>query len=40
VLQAAVFEDEHELMLAAVKRAHSSIVLNPDAEVFQFAMGV
>jgi hypothetical protein len=37
---AAVFEDEHQLVLAAIERAHPGIVLDPDAEVFQLAIGV
>jgi hypothetical protein len=37
---AAVFEDEDQLVLAAVERAHPGIVLDPDTEVFQLAIGV
>jgi hypothetical protein len=36
---AALFEDEDELVLAAVERAHTGIVLDPDTEVLQFATG-
>ena len=34
-----LLEDQDELVLAAVERAHPAIVLDPDAEVFQFAIG-
>src|SRR2546423_1920186 len=34
----AVLEDKDELVLAAVERSHPSIVLDPDAEVFQLAV--
>ena len=36
---AALFEDQDELVLTAVQRAHPGIVLDPDAEVLQFAIG-
>ena len=36
---AAVFEDEDKLVLAAVERPHTAIVLDPDAEVLQLAIG-
>src|SRR5438105_10682352 len=35
---AAMFEDEDELVLAPIKRAHPGIVLDPDAEIFQLAI--
>src|SRR5260370_6755490 len=35
----AVLEDEHELVLAAVERAHAGIVLGPDAQVLQLGIG-
>src|SRR5262252_8745861 len=38
VLVAAMFEDKDELVLAAVERAHSGIVLDPYAEVLDFAV--
>jgi hypothetical protein len=34
----AVFEDEDQLVLAAVERAHPGIVLDPDAEIFRLAI--
>src|SRR5271156_3849858 len=36
---AAVLKDKNKLVLAAVERAHPGIVLDPDAEVFQLAIG-
>src|SRR5262249_26202214 len=36
----AVFKDKDEFVLTAVERAHSGIVLDPDAEVFQLAINV
>jgi hypothetical protein len=36
---AAVLEDKNKLVLAAVERTHPGIILDPDAEVFQFAIG-
>src|SRR5262249_11033892 len=36
----AVFKDKDEFVLTAVERAHSGIVLDPDAEVFQLAISV
>src|ERR1700738_1629931 len=39
VRSAALLEDKDELVLAAVQRTHTGIVLDPDAEVFQFAIG-
>src|SRR5215469_16581578 len=38
VLVAAVFEDKDELVLAAVKRAHPGIILDPNAEVLDLAV--
>src|SRR6202047_3914674 len=35
----AMLEQEHELVLAAVERAHAGIVLGPDAQVLQFGIG-
>src|SRR6202521_5418376 len=35
----ALLEQEHELVLAAVERAHAGIVLGPDAQVLQLAIG-
>src|ERR1700687_4999217 len=35
----AMLEQEHELVLAAVERAHAGIVLGPDAQVLQLAIG-
>jgi hypothetical protein len=37
---AAVFEDEDQLVLAAIERPHPGVVLDPDAEVFELAIGV
>ena len=37
---AAVLEDKDELVLAAIERSHPSIVLDPDAEVFQLAIRI
>src|SRR5438045_9476885 len=34
----AVFEDKDKLMPAAVERAHSRIVLDPDDEIFQLGV--
>lgn len=40
MIVAAVFEDEDELVLTAVKRAHSSVVFDPDAMVFQLPINL
>ena len=37
---ATVLEHKHKLVLAAVERAHPAIVLDPDTEVFQLAVGL
>src|SRR5260370_9305420 len=34
----AMLEQEHELVLAAVERAHAGIVLGPDAQVLQLGI--
>src|ERR1700733_11133124 len=33
-----VFENKYQLVLAAVKRAHSGVILSPDTNVFQFGI--
>ena len=37
---ATVLENEDELVPAAIQRAHAPIVLDPDAEIFEPAVGV
>ena len=37
---AALLEDQDELVLAAIQRAHASIVLDPDAHILEFAIGL
>jgi hypothetical protein len=39
VRPAALFEDEDELVLAAVERAHAGVVLDPNADIFELAIG-
>src|SRR5271154_5128030 len=36
---AAALEDQHQLMLAAVERAHPGVVLDPDAEILELGIG-
>ena len=36
----ALLEDKDELVLAAIERAHPCIVLGPDAEVLELAIGL
>ena len=36
----AMLEDKDELVLTAVQRAHPAIVLDPDTEVLELAIGV
>ena len=38
VAVAAVFEDEDKLMLTAIQRTHTAIVLDPNTEVLQLAI--
>src|SRR5205814_1707518 len=38
MLSAAMFKDKNKLVLAAIERAHSAVVLDPDAEIFQLAV--
>src|SRR5438270_209425 len=40
VRPAALFEDQDELVLAAIERAHAGIVLDPDAHILEFAIGL
>src|ERR1700730_11830910 len=40
VRAASLFEYKHKLVLAAVERAHPAIVLDPNTEVFQLAVGL
>src|ERR1700737_4781964 len=40
VRSAALLEDQAELVLAAIERAHAGIVLDPDAEVLELAIGL
>ena len=35
---AALFENQHELMLAAIERAHAGIVLDPDTQILEFVV--
>ena len=35
-----LFENKDKLVLAAVERAHSGIVLDPDAEILQLTIGL
>jgi hypothetical protein len=37
---ASVLEDKDELVLAAVERAHAGIVLDPDAQILELAIGL
>jgi len=38
VRAAALFEDQDELVLAAIERAHAGIVLDPDTQILEFAV--
>jgi len=40
VRPAALLKDQDELVLAAIERAHAGIVLDPDAHILEFAIGL
>src|SRR5262245_37396347 len=39
VLPTALLKDRDEFVLAAIERAHAGIVLDPDADILEFAIG-
>src|SRR6516162_8695249 len=40
VRTAALLKDQDELVLAAIERAHAGIVLDPDTQILEFAIGL